>query len=236
MSRPKILDKLKKLLALSKSPEAHEAANAAAAAQRIMLEHKIQEADLEIGGDDDLVEPIADFTVERRAVTWKTYLLTGVARANSCECYRAQTVNRESRKLTGKKHLHVVGTNTDVQAVVYIYRYLCMEINRLTRENGYEKNGIHTNSFKLGVVQMINATLRKQREILRRSSETALTIIDKGAEQVSDYMKRLELTEAPEPTGNALAFVKGQIAGTSVTLPGKEQRQLGAEPARLKSS
>ena len=49
-------------------------------------------------------------------------------------------------------------------------------------------------------------------------------------------MNRLDLTEAPQPSGNALAFAEGQLAGTTVTLPGKEQRQLTAEPARLKSS
>ncbi|KKN57368.1 hypothetical protein LCGC14_0562740, partial [marine sediment metagenome] len=43
MGREKLIDKVKKLLALSTSANEHEAANAAATAQRIMFEHKIAE-------------------------------------------------------------------------------------------------------------------------------------------------------------------------------------------------
>ena len=44
--RNKILDRVKKLLALSTSSNVNEAATAAAAAQKLMLEHRLTEADV----------------------------------------------------------------------------------------------------------------------------------------------------------------------------------------------
>ncbi len=238
MSRLKILDRIKKLLAMTTSSNANEAANAAAEAQRMMLDHKIQEADLDTGGEEDVVEPIAEFAVDqsKKKVTWKSYLLTGVARANGCDSYRCMTwkENKKGKKINQKSTLQVVGTERDVQAVAYIYKYLCNEIDRITREEAHGKGRGYANSFKLGCVKTINDAMRDQTAFIRATSETALTIIDKGAKDIADFMNDKKMKKArPAETSNMAAFLRGELAGNSVALPGK-QRQLGAEPARLK--
>src|SRR5690242_18776335 len=48
MSREKVMDKVRKLIALSGSSNVHEAEVAAAAAQRLMLEHKIAESEITV--------------------------------------------------------------------------------------------------------------------------------------------------------------------------------------------
>ena len=54
--RDKILDRIKKLLALSMSSNVNEAANAAAASQRLMLEHRLTEVDVSDAQEGQMFE------------------------------------------------------------------------------------------------------------------------------------------------------------------------------------
>jgi hypothetical protein len=82
-----IVDKVKKLLALSKSSNPNEAAAAAARAAELMFEHKIEAADLEItGGAKRPVEAVTEATLSNGdwREFWKGQLAEAVARSMSC--------------------------------------------------------------------------------------------------------------------------------------------------------
>ena len=61
----KILDKIRKLLALSKSPNENEAAVALAMAQELMLRYNIDNIDLEQESTEDIIE--IDFKISYQA-------------------------------------------------------------------------------------------------------------------------------------------------------------------------
>ncbi|GCE83023.1 DUF2786 domain-containing protein [Komagataeibacter diospyri] len=54
MSQKAVMERLKKLIALSRSSNAHEAAAALARAQQLMREHKITEDDLVLSNMGDI--------------------------------------------------------------------------------------------------------------------------------------------------------------------------------------
>lgn len=122
----KIIEKIKKLLSLSKSDNEHEAANAAAAAAGLMAQHQISVATL--GEDDDAFvdATLGSYTIDsscRRKVPWKADLAFGVASSFGCKYHYSGA------------SLCMVGRSSDVDAVKYIYMYLVREINRLAEES-----------------------------------------------------------------------------------------------------
>src|SRR5215471_21045969 len=85
-----VIDKIKKLLALSESSNPHEAANAAARAAELMFEHKIQSADLEIaGGGKRPAEAVIETTLHggKWREFWKGQLADSLARSMGCRVY-----------------------------------------------------------------------------------------------------------------------------------------------------
>lgn len=201
MERDALLDKLSKLLRLAghRNTNPHEAANAAAAAQRIMLEHKISRAEVNL--DDDAPMVVSDVKATsggQRVVTWKLRLLNYVASNSFCRLtYNGGIMN-------------VYGRRGDVDAVIYLYKYLEREIDRLAagegkqaqqkrairdyfggalaladeeiaaldsddlaelaREAGGQASRRWTNSFRLGAVHTIGLRLAQQ----RREQEASL--------------------------------------------------------------
>ena len=84
----KVLSRVRKLLALAESPNVHEAASAAARAQELISQHRL-EAVLEAedaAATQDAADPIGQETLEtsKRLRRWKTVLAGGLARANGC--------------------------------------------------------------------------------------------------------------------------------------------------------
>jgi hypothetical protein len=123
----KILDRIKKLLALAqgKGGSANEVAVAAAEASRLMQLHKLTEADIPTDGAEgsDMVDlPAgADFLD-----SWRFVLVTCVARSFMCE-----TIGLRS---AGRRKVRVVGRREDVEVALEVYRHLAKEIERLTNE------------------------------------------------------------------------------------------------------
>jgi hypothetical protein len=81
VDRAKILDKIKKCLALSKSAYEHEAAAALRQAQSLMRLHEIDEAEIE---DSKISEASASASAARRPASWETMLAGSVADAFGC--------------------------------------------------------------------------------------------------------------------------------------------------------
>lgn len=121
----KILDRIKKLLAMAqgKGGSANEVAVAAAEAARLMQLHKLTEADIptdSVDGPDMVDLPAgADFLD-----SWKFVLVTCVARSFMCEAVGLRAAAR--------RKVRVVGRREDVEVALEVYRHLAGEIDRLT--------------------------------------------------------------------------------------------------------
>lgn len=123
----KIIDRITKLLALSKSSNVHEAATAAARAAELMLQYKLDAADLEIAaGEREAPEAVTEETLEgdagrRKATSWRGALAHVLGEA----------FNAKSYSVWGSNKIQIIGRPSDIQTVRYLFAYLGNEIERL---------------------------------------------------------------------------------------------------------
>ena len=150
MSREKIIDRIRKLLELSKSNNEHEAAAAAERASVLMLEYQISLVSL----DSLPTEPIGKHSIEsgNRTVSWKGSLANGVAQSYGCRMYWR------------KAEIIIVGRTSDVAAVRYTYQYLAREVNRLAERAWKQTQTFDSarrwkHAFRVGAAQTIKQRL-----------------------------------------------------------------------------
>jgi hypothetical protein len=143
-----IIERVRRLLALSTSDNVHEAAAAAAKAQQLMTEHEIAQADLDIasGAPHEAVGTEV-FETGARNVPWRSSLANVLAKANGAHVFSAR-----DRDL-GATSIKIVGTPAAISTVRYLHAYLVAEVERLCRkeqrETG-ETGAAFANAFRLG--------------------------------------------------------------------------------------
>jgi len=207
MTREDVLDKVRKLLALASNKGAtpDEAATAAARAAEIMARHEVEEAELEAGGrSTEPREAVGEADLEelRRADAWRGALAHAVCKAHGCEVYLAN--RRDLFHGTRTCAIRVVGKPTQTAAVKVLYGFLSREIERLavgrcaSRRETWVNGRTWANSFRLGCVSAIRDRLQAQtraEEQARREtvSCTALAVIDRGRQEIEQYVEKLDL-------------------------------------------
>lgn len=158
-----IIEKIKKLLALSKSSNEHEAALAAAHAQRLLSEHNLAMTDVEAGREAGAAEKVETDSA-KTLPKWVWRLLGGVQAAFDC-----QVVHKGIGKIV------FIGVGADAQVASYTFTYLDKTIRRLCRE--YMKSiaarretmnvsdvAMVRNSYYLGVANAVCKTILAQKE------------------------------------------------------------------------
>ena len=216
MGKEKAIDKIMRLLELSKSENVHEASLAAMRAQELMERHKLHISDIEADNGDDQEGwkpgPINEYSLELGKVAhrWAINLLSTIAYVNQCSMcfYRARQrdrfrgdagdPNRPARAL-------LLGREEDIRTVLYMYRYLFVEITRLcekehakAKRQGQKTNRSWTNSFRIGAVVEISGRLKEARTKTRNeareavsSDSTSLMRVDQLVKQMDDWAKHV---------------------------------------------
>ena len=127
MVREDILEKIKKLMALAEDQaNVHEAASAAAMAQKLMEEHRVQEAELDLGSDEP--EEIRSDTLGVEdgpsLREWRTNLGSVVCNANDCRFYL--TPGHQWSGRLGR--FKIVGRPGNIQTAQYMFMSLSLLI------------------------------------------------------------------------------------------------------------
>ena len=177
-----IIDKIAKLRRLSTSNNVHEAAAAAAAADKLMQEHGIAEAELEAAGEAPKEKPVEEQGVEwvGRVSQWQLSLAMRLVRHYDCSCYgtnkRAQV---EAHVWRPAEQLHIIGRPSDIANVRYMYAWLVLEIERLAKKNA--GNGrAWINSFKHGAVAGVYAAMTEEKQatmVTAKATATSAAIV-----------------------------------------------------------
>src|SRR5579859_2714835 len=128
MNKTPIIEKINKLRELSRNSAAsiEEAASAARIAEKLIQEHQLAEAELELshGSQESVLEDekaITDWN--QRQTVWQNILIT-----NLCKAYNCTGV----LKFKGNKlGYYVIGRFSDISIVRYQYAYFVLELSRL---------------------------------------------------------------------------------------------------------
>jgi len=229
--KEKIVDKVRKLLALSTSNNVHEAASAAAAAQRLMQEHKLSATEISTEDNlDDMYElPVgaAGFTA-----IWKFELVTVVARAFFCEALGLRV--GKSRKVK------IIGVKEDAETASKVFSYLCREINRLARReinllimmSSLERRSVRRaiDSFRRGAVHAVARSFQAERRKFDGSGEKALVISKRSKDKIFTHIHaKYESTRRPIASPRRMevdsAYEHGYATGHEIDVSGANESQ-----------
>tara|TARA_Y100000310_G_C20697297_1_gene826629 strand:- start:3436 stop:4155 length:720 start_codon:yes stop_codon:yes gene_type:complete len=206
----KILDRIKKLLSLSHSSNENEAALAAAQVQKLLLKHNLSLADLgkaEIEAETRINEEL--IWESGRMPAWRTYLVSGVARAFGC-----RPLVTQGRRYTALK---MVGSSVDITVAKVTLEYLEMVVDDLTTENAYGRGKRYVNSYRVGLVARLTARLAErakanEAEVMQEASEAGTALVLRKQGSLSDYFRDNNYT-GKYKTGKSELDYEGYGAG-----------------------
>lgn len=125
----RIIERIQKLLALSKSSNVHEAEAATEKAQELMQRYKIEQADVEVTtGVEDIEIESVDYATH--PALWQRDLSFTIARAFFCKSVHTP----RGKETGGRSWIHIVGKAEDIEVVLAMFRHLKRELKRLSRE------------------------------------------------------------------------------------------------------
>lgn len=196
-----LLEKIRRLRALSTSSNVHEAAAAAAAAERLIQEHNIDEAELEVIE----VVPVAETSVVfgKRLVTWQGMLVMAIEKNHGCAGYYKHD--------SGNAIWVTVGRPQDIETVKYLFAWLSTEIVRLSAS---VRGRRERNSFCMGAVAGLKEAMLAAKEEV--CSQAALVAIDaRIAAAESQLPSNLKNTKR-KPAIDRVAYSDGVHAGRNI--------------------
>lgn len=178
-----IIERVQKLLALSKSTNANEAA----AANKLIDQHRLSEADLEGAGEvSEPVEEDASYIYESGRINpWKALLVRVLVNHYGLACWNDAHWN------TGRmvSRYRLVGRKSDITISKYMFAWLTAECQRLSDLEAKGKGKVYCNSYCMGFVRGVEDQLRASRvEVQKTATSTAIVKIDARAEEAEEFL------------------------------------------------
>lgn len=185
-----IIEKVQKLLALSKSENIHEAIAAAGAANKLIDEYRLSISDLEVNGQ--IVEPLEEdqsYIYESGKVTrWKMHMIMHLVKHYGLAIWNDVSYP-EGRQVT---RYRLVGRKSDITIAKYMFAYLSSECSRLATLQGKGRGRVWIASWCDGFVSGIYDQLKKSRnEVAVTTSNAAMIKIDLRSQEADEFMRQL---------------------------------------------
>ena len=228
MTRERVIEKVRKLLALSNSSNQHEAALAAAHAQRLLAEHNLSMSELEVqeeGAGEVAIE------VAKTVPKWLSSLFATVA--NGFDCFPIVTTTSCSR-------LRFIGVGEDPAVACCTLQYLMQELRRLAtaylrsseaaqgRLSSADRQRVRT-SYLLGGVQGVRQALTAQKAQTPTTSTALVPVKDALIKQYREQqIGAIRLQRTRRSTVLAAAFQQGKNDGAALQI--RPEADTGEEP------
>jgi Protein of unknown function (DUF2786) len=217
MAHEALLDRVHKLLALATSPNVHEAAQAAARAQRLIAQHRLEAWLAPDSDPDPIIDAVeAPLEVSRRIRKWKVVLACALAEANGCVAY--------TRARGGEEAIVLVGRARDREAVGELWSWLVRRIEWLSATHGPGKPRQWHEAFRIGAVDAVVERLNAAEQEVRAEHSEGLVRIDVAAAAHRRALDRFVAERLGLGRGRAIrvdsrAWERGRAAGEALDLP-----------------
>jgi hypothetical protein len=218
----KVIDRVKKLLALAgNNNSAAEAATAAAMANSLLDEYRLSTADLE-SQDESTSEPIEDdvepIYESGKVTAWKCLLIQVLCRQYGCSSWN--DCDYSGRKISRYK---LVGRKSDISVVRYMYAYLLSECTRLSLAEAKGMGRVFIASYCEGFVHGVKEQLKASRvEVEKQATSSAIVKIDARAEEAREAMYKMHNLKAVKGSSyrqrDGMAFNAGKVRGQNIHL------------------
>ena len=219
MTRERVIEKVRKLLALSGSSNEHEAALAAAHAQRLLAEHNLAMSELEVreeGAGEVVIE------VARTVPKWLSSLFASVA--GGFDCFPVVTTSQQSSRL------RFIGVGEDPAVAACTLQFLIKELRRLAsvylraleaaagKLAARERQRVRT-SYLLGGAQGVRQALQAQKQQTPTTSTALVPVKEAMIRQYRDeQLGALRVQRSRRSTVLSTAFRQGQMDGAALDL------------------
>lgn len=224
-----LVEKIKKLFALSKgNTTEEEAASAIAKAQALMLQYNIEQEDLAASEVEDIIE--LDVEISKRFNIPATSLASALGKAFMVRPLIVKTK-------TGYHKIRFIGSITDVQTVKYIFDY----VNNLAdvKSKDYFENKVRytknswtpssakkvKSDYEYGFISSVNANLKKITEEREKANpyeaQVTQALVVVKSKRVDDYVNQTQGkigTDKRTISYNKNHFENGSIDGSKVGL------------------
>lgn len=216
MDKSAIIDKIKKLLALANSCNEHEAALAAAHAQRLLAAHNLAMADISAAERPHQADKV-ETDVARSLPKWVRHLSAGVSNAFDCQALH----HPASGKMT------FIGVGADVQIAAYTFSYLQQTVRRLCTAYLKQHAGAQIagrqrellrHSYYLGAVSTITRQLQDQKKQTPITPGALVPIKEGLIKKAMDEIGPIRTIHSRRSYINANAYNQGQTDGQQVTV------------------
>ena len=210
-----ILDKIKKLLALSTSSNPNEAASAAAKAQVLLAQYNLELSQVETHSgetSDYCQQDIVVGGVSR----WRKTLMLVLARPNFCAVVSYK----------GMERISIVGEPHNIEVVKYLYEYLVQQLEPMA-ETAYRQSGssMHVrtwiDSFFYGAIASIDQRLKEQAQTFAAVSEQSRALVVVKDAELHAAMKRYHPNVTPGQKKHLRSqdgYLQGREAGRRLAL------------------
>jgi len=225
----KVADRIRKLLSLSESANANEAAAAAARAQELLQQHKLSMADIAADYEDEIVR--APLGARGFKAMWRFVLATNAARAFFCECVGLRAGARRKVVLLGRR--------SDTEIATHVFKFLVREIERLGEVYAHSTlcDKDQKLSFIQGATMAVVYSLQNRTQHFKESSETALTVVRRSEDELRAYAEKhfgqprpiTSDDSVPVHDKNLQSFRDGHVEGAKIPIPGQTNRSLSGE-------
>lgn len=205
-----IRDKIKKLLALATSPNENEAKAALLKAKKLMMDHKISEAEMQDLDEQELVHLLCDnirWTTDSGEI-WITSLADLIADNHLCSC------SWLTRKGTRTHVLHIHGLGTDVElcksvieyAVGFVRSRIKIEQRRRSSSDPKAVAASYAKGFVLGMELMYDE---------QKDEHPEWGLVVSKPQEVDEFMKSLgkKSVRTKQTEFDPMAYMKGQNDG-----------------------
>lgn len=226
-SQSQIVEKVKRLLALSQSSNINEAANAAAIANKYIVQYRLRQADLiEQSQGTVQPDPIVDdpepMYMSARVIPWKLQLASVLAQHYGCAIWN----DKEDRRVNGRgtSRFRLVGRSVDVNFTKQMFAWLVNEIQRHADVEclgmGHPTHASYCKGAVKGIENLLGETRASQLNVANQASRTkAIARMDNRFQEAQDYLysqHHMVRPAIPKPRFDPKAFERGFDVGNFI--------------------
>jgi hypothetical protein len=214
VNKSPVIEKIKKLLSLANSSNEHEAALAAAHAQRLLSEHNLGMADIDSSHKPDKADRI-ELEAAKNLPKWLRHLSAGV-----CSAFDCQAIHHPSN---GK--LTFIGVGADAQVAAYTFTFLVRTVKSLCSAYMRQHAGttmtarnreLMRQSYYLGVVSTITSRLADQKAATPVTTGALVPVKDALIKQAMNEIGNIRTMHSRRSYVHSEAYFKGQNDGRQV--------------------
>lgn len=231
-----MIEKVRKLLALSQSSNEHEAALAAEKAQAMLAEYNLSMADVASEEkDEDFIIDADDVT---ESVPWRRTLAASVAKLYFCDYFFTHRYDPTVSRSCGyiRKDIHsFVGAPHNITIAKMMFQYLSQTVERLADEGSLRytpgERGPYKTSFKMACTRRLGTRIFERIQAARAGqikteSGTTLpalaSLYDRTKQQLTAFLDKevgnLKSSKDRSKQTHQGGIIDGRKAGDSISL------------------